>query len=584
MFINQILDNLLQPDHLKSLAGAAAFKRGEAYFREGRVEIEADEEERVAGTVEGSEDEPYHAWIEATADDLRCDCSCPVGDRGEFCKHLVALALARLASGDKAPLPSPPPEGEGVRKGKRRGKAEELRAFLEGQDKPRLVEWLLEAANRDRATQEHLLLTARAGGPASEMKKLITDVTLVRGFLDYDDMPGFARRAHGMIDALERLRGADLMELAEYAVERLHQALERCDDSDGHMGDLLGRLVELHARASGEARPEPAAFARWLFERQTRDEWGTWPGVEAYLSVLGKAGMAAYARLAWAAWDDLPALEPGDPDRDRWGGRLRIKDIVAKLATLSGDPEARAEVERKDLSSPYAFLRIAEIYHDAGRHDDAMDWAERGLAAFPNNPDWRLLDFLVEEYFRRDRQDDAMAIAWAQFGRSGGVDGYRKLMERAQRTAEGALWRERALAALRDAAERQREQFRPLHGRRPERPDFTTLVQALLWEKDLDAALAEANAGLCNAHTLVDLARALTPSRPEEAIALYKRALHPIVDLKKNDAYAKAAGIVRAVRDLLQGLDRGAEYAGWLAEVRLAHKPKRNFMKLLDQL
>jgi uncharacterized Zn finger protein len=65
---------------------------------------------------------------------------------------------------------------------------------------------------------------------------------------------------------------------------------------------------------------------------------------------------------------------------------------------------------------------------------------------------------------------------------------------------------------------------------------------------------------------------------------LYKRAVHPIAELKKNDAYAEAAGLVRAVRDLLKGLGREREFGDWLAEVRLAHKPKRNFMKLLDTL
>jgi tetratricopeptide (TPR) repeat protein len=399
-------------------------------------------------------------------------------------------------------------------------------------------------------------------------------------------MPDFARRADELIDALERLRGAELMGLAEYAVDRLHQVLESCDDSDGYMSDLLGRLVKLHVRACGEARPEPAAFARRLFERQMGDDWGTWPGVEAYSAVLGEAGLAAYARLARAAWDQLPALRPGDADQDRWSSRFRIKDIMQRLAGLTGDPEALVEIERKDLSSAYAFLRVAEIYRDAGRHDAALDWAERGLAAFPQAPDWRIQDFLAEEYFRRERPDEAMALAWAQFvGRGGGsAEGYRKFMERARRAADAGAWRKRALDALREAAVRHHQQCRPLYGRRPERPDFTQLVRALLGEKDLDAALAEAKAGLCHPDTLVDLARALAAGRAEEAIALYRRAVEPIVERKNNQAYAEAATVLRAARELYRELGRAREFGDWLAEVRLAHKPKRNFMKLLDAL
>lgn len=41
---------------------------------------------------------------------------------------------------------------------------------------------------------------------------------------------------------------------------------------------------------------------------------------------------------------------------------------------------------------------------------------------------------------------------------------------------------------------------------------------------------------------------------------------------------------MRAVRELLKMLGREREFGDWLAEVRLAHKAKRNFMKLLDAL
>jgi tetratricopeptide (TPR) repeat protein len=580
-----MLDDLILPEQLESLAGAAAFKRGEAYFREGRATIVIDEPDRVAGAVSGSGREPYYGQIQVRNDRLGWICSCPVGDQGDFCKHLVALALTRLAAGDEVPLPNPPRDGEGARKGKRRTKEDEIRAFLEGQDKDRLVEWLLEVARWDRATREKLLLAARAGGSSAELKRLVTDVTRVRDFLGYHDMPDFARRVHEMIDALAHLRGSELRGLAEYGVERLHKVLEACDDSDGYMSELLGRLAQLHTRACAEARPEPAAFARWLFERQMQDDWDTWPGVEAYWETLGENGMAEYTRLARAAWDALPTLKAGNHDRDRWGSRFRIKGIMERLAKLSGDPEALVEIERKDLSSPYAYLCIAEIYQKAGRHDAALDWAERGLADFPRDPDWRIQDFLVDEYFRRGRQDDAMAIAWTQFGRHGGsAEGYKTFMSRAQRTAAAEAWRARALGALREAAANQHEHYRPLYGRRPDKPDHTQLVKALLWDKDLDAALAEAQAGICHAWTLVDLAQALAPGRPEAAVALYKRAVHPIADLKKNDAYAEAAGLVRAVRDLLEGLGREGEFGDWLAEVRLAHKPKRNFIKLLDTL
>lgn len=575
-----MLDDLIRPEQLEALAGPAAHKRGLGYFHEGRVEITVDGEDRLAGMVEGSEREAYRAWIQAEAGELRWDCTCPVGERGEFCKHLVALALARHAPGDEATSLQETAAGA---KQKRRSKEDELRAFLERQDRSRLVDWLLEVARQDRAMREKLLLAARAGGPTSELKKLVTSVTRIHGFLDYRAMPNFASRMHEMIDALEDQPGATLMGLAEYAVERMHTVLEVCDDSDGYMGELLDRLAGLHVRAAAEARPEPMAFARALLGRQLDDEWNTWPGPESYRRVLGKTGLAEYARLAREIWDKLPARKPGDVEQVE--NRYRITHIMESLAKLSGEPETLVAIIEKDLSSPYAFLRIAEIYRDAGRSDEAMGWADRGLAAFPKNPDWRLQDFLVEEYFRRGRQDKAMAIAWAQFSEpDANSEDYKKFMERARRTADAESWQVRALNALREAARRRHAQFRPLYGPRPEQPDYTALVRALLWEGNLEAALAEANAGLCDAYTLIDLAKALARLRPEAAIPLYKRALDPIVNLKRNEAYAEGAQIMHAVRKLLRALRREQEFGDWLAEVRLAHKPKRNFMKLLDAI
>ncbi len=315
------------------------------------------------------------------------------------------------------------------------------------------------------------------------------------------------------------------------------------------------------------------------------DEFSTWPDVEAYATILGETGLAEYARLARAEWDRLPTLQPGDANPDRWGRRFRIKYIMEKLAKSTGDLEALVDVERKDLSSPYAFLRIAEIYRDAGRYDEALDWAEQGLAAFPQEPDRRIQDFLVEEYFRRGRPDDATALAWAQFtSHSGSAEAYRKFMERAARTADTTRWREKALVALRKAAVRHHQQYRPLFGPRPERPDFTQLVRALLGDNDLDAALIEAKSGLCHPDTLMELAGALAPDRPEEAIALYQRVVSPIVERKNNQAYAEAAAVMRAARELYRRLGREREFCEWLAEVRLIHNSKRNFMKLLNEL
>ena len=85
------------------------------------------------------------------------------------------------------------------------------------------------------------------------------------------------------------------------------------------------------------------------------------------------------------------------------------------LARESGDVDAVAAVKARDLSHAYAYLQIAELHNEAGRQDAALDWAERGVKAFPDRTDSRLREFLANEYHRRQRHEEAMALIGADF-------------------------------------------------------------------------------------------------------------------------------------------------------------------------
>jgi superfamily II DNA or RNA helicase len=90
------LASLLTPESLRARTGGYAFARGERYWKEGRVlacEVLAD---AIQGIVAGSAD--YHVRVFAHGRRLFTECTCPVGERGETCKHVVALALHHLAA------------------------------------------------------------------------------------------------------------------------------------------------------------------------------------------------------------------------------------------------------------------------------------------------------------------------------------------------------------------------------------------------------------------------------------------------------------------------------------------------------
>jgi hypothetical protein len=56
-----------------------------------------------------------------------------------------------------------------------------------------------------------------------------------------------------------------------------------------------------------------------------------------------------------------------------------------------------------------------ELSAEAGRFDEALEWAERGLAAFPDRTDARLRDVAAREFHRAGRQSEAISLIWTQF-------------------------------------------------------------------------------------------------------------------------------------------------------------------------
>jgi uncharacterized Zn finger protein len=279
----------------------------------------------------------------------------------------------------------------------------------------------------------------------------------------------------------------------------------------------------------------------------------------------------------------VPALAPGRDDPEKYGKRFRITHIMETLARQTGDVEAVVAVKKRDLSSAYDYLQIAEIYKGARQHDLALEWAERGVKAFPERTDSRLREFLAGEYHRRKRHDEAMALIWAEFTESPSLEQYRNLKAHAERISHWELWREKALEYLRERIGRAKSESQTDRWAWYRKADQSELVRIFLWEKNVDAAWREAQEGGCSNDLWLELAAKRDKDHPEDALPIYQRQIEPTLDRKNNEAYAETISLLRKVRDLMVRLERKDEFTNYLDKVRAAHKPKRNFMKLLDR-
>lgn len=576
-----MLTDHLSPAKLKKLAGSAVFARGEVYFNSDAVSRLKIADDVLSARVTGSY--PYIVKLWEEDGGIEYECSCPHGEDGNFCKHCVAVGLAWLAETG----------GAGGAKPARQKKTDpwkEITGFVGLQDAATLTEWLLETAKRDDVLYENLLLKARrAAGPASTIKGFraaIDRAVDTGGFVDWHEMPTYAAGLESIADSLAELlqqgQAAALVELAEYAIARVEAACEYVDDSNGgEMTDMLERLGELHYKACLAARPDQAALAERLFKfEMTADFDAFHDSLRRYAKVLGKEGSARYKQLAEEEWRKVePRTQEngrGDYDSRRW----RITGIMENIAELSGDVEALVAVKSRDLSSALRYLGIAEIYRSHRQHDLALEWAERGVKAFPNKPDDRLRDFLAEEYLRRKRNDEAMQLIWVQFAERPGLGSYQKLQQFAGKAGLWPAFRQQALEHLDrliagQAGKRQTPYYFSNAG---------ILVEIHLWEKNAEAAWEAASRGSISDQLWLKLAAVREENHPGDAAPIYRRLIEAAVEQTNSAAYDEAIKLVKKLKPLLARLDSPADFGQYVALLRAKYKAKRNFMKLLDKL
>jgi len=568
------------------MAGDRSFERGQDYMEDGRVSNLFEDADEIVATVVGTRKYRVRLW--ADEGEINHSCTCPMGEGGNFCKHCVATALAwQNQLREEVP---------GCAKSKDRSVTmQDVRAVLLNRDHASLVDALMAWAKTDDALCERLLLTAAKeteGGINLATFRRAIDAALETGnYVDYHGMASYARNAEEVIDRVEDVlregHPEAAIELTEHALKTAGRAMGSMDDSDGYMRGILDRLQEIHLQACNAAKPEPVALARKLFAWEMHSQWEVFLGAaEPYANVLGTKGMEAYRKLAGAEWAKVPARAPGSQESETYERRFRITYIMETLARLSGDVEALVAVMSRDLASAYSFLQIAEVYRKARKRGKALEWAEKGLRAFPERTDPRLREFVANEYHRRKRHEEAVGLIWANFLDHLSLETYQELAQHAEKAASWKTWRDQALAEVRKrTAESKNRAAKQGWFISPYGYDtgHSLLVRIFLYEKDVESAWREANEGGCSAELWLELARLREKDHPEDAARIYLSQVEPLVSQKNNQAYADAVGLLGRTRALMIRLSQRQAFDDQVTVIRATHKPKRNFIKLLDQ-
>ncbi|MBM0238575.1 hypothetical protein JNW88_18000 [Micromonospora sp. ATA32] len=95
-----------------------------------------------------------------------------------------------------------------------------------------------------------------------------------------------------------------------------------------------------------------------------------------------------------------------------------MRDLREQLAEVSGDVDRYVAVLAEHLTNAVQYQRIAEALRAAGRRDEAMDWARRGVAANAGSPYTdRLRDLLVDMLVTAGDTPGAVRVRREEFAR-----------------------------------------------------------------------------------------------------------------------------------------------------------------------
>ncbi|MFJ9815691.1 SWIM zinc finger domain-containing protein [Streptomyces sp. NPDC101151] len=548
-------------DDLRALAGPRSFERGRNYL----AEVTAVEvgDGWITATVHGTD--AYQAELTLDGPDgFAGECDCPYGREGNFCKHLVALGLTVLAE----------PEAVPRQRGRARTRAQELDTWLAACSRDELLALVREQIAEDRKLARRLALrAASARGDLVEVgariRELLDTAPFARyGYVEYADAHAYGEQASQAVSAIAALiaagRATDAISLSREAMRLLGEAQDAIDDSDGHLGRIGAALAETHLDACRAARPDPNETARWLVGHLLSD-LDDLTGIDPldYEDVLGVQGVSRVRELAAAAWR-----------RNRTG--WAEKYLMERLAKAEGDVDGWVAVHAADLAPDGStHLSVARELDTAGRPDEALRWAERGIEETPDDvtPDIALIDYLCDRYTRADRLFDAVALRRTQFAARRSLVAYQQLRTAARAAGCWQAEREPALVLLRaDAGQRQRS----WNG-------GPVLVDALLDDGDIDAAWRAAVESRAHDRQWLALADRARVVRSADALGVYLRLAEPLMKQTGNAVYDQLTGLLLSMRDCHRRLGTEDEFTAYLAALRAGQKRKRNLMRLLDQ-
>ncbi|NOT81592.1 MAG: hypothetical protein HOP01_02540 [Gallionella sp.] len=552
----------LSDGQLQEYAGKAAFQRGLAYIQQARVSHIERGQHKVSTSVRGTQ--TYSVSLQLTQGKLHWQCDCPVGIEADFCKHVVAVALS--VRGD---VPAAPDVGK------------DLLVFLRSQSVAILSQKLFSYTHQFKEIEKDLTFWHKSSqvGSTAELNKVIGGLLRTGSFIDYNKSYDYAQRVRQiaeLLDGLARSQPQRCADAAEYALLRLFSVLGRCDDSAGVIGEAIADVVQAHHAAFSLAAMDAKEKSQHFFKLIKADGW-SFIRFENYQSILGKEACALYGLMLEKACANLPTQR--SPDRHIFteadAERSHLLRLLQDWYRHEGDVDALLSLKARHVSQAYDYCEIVDLCNQHLRSKQALEWAERGHRAFPD--DARLSELLISCYRHDGCDDEAEKLAWELFEKQPWVERYVWLLKQAKKS-QFASWQQRAMVYLCEVEERDlaRRKLRDPVALR----NVTMRVSILLHENQITEAVTIATGATLSNHVALLLADQARKLHPDISIRIYRPEIFQQASLGGNNSYQQAYALLEKLLPLLAE----SEAKVLLNELRTRFKAKRNFIALIAPL
>jgi uncharacterized Zn finger protein len=561
-------------EQLIALAGAAAFARGENYYSLGRVIGWTRKGTKILARVAGNLD--YEVTLTYSRGRLEGYCNCPASEGFDFCKHCVAAAMQyREDSNQQARLED--------------GSVEQrIEAHLNKLDRKEIGDHLLGLILADPELRQQWSIRADVAlnrMDARAIKKRITAaIPYNKHLFRYPQVRSYFNKVQPIVDLLEQqllqLQPESGLQLVEYALQRIHRALESIDDSGGFRLELMARLQNLHQATLWRLdwdKPRLVAYLRQLDAGQYADMYPDFP--HAYRDLLAGEGMALVYGALQAEWEALPALKPGAGWERRYP-YLQLQHLLRQRAEAAGDTRAVIQLVQKTATEERHFLELCDLCMEVGdweqveyflAHARECDQSDRHA----RNSEYRLERTQQRLLVQQGRLDQALDLQWQIFQGSLAVEDYGQLLELAEKLKKKERYGDKARQWLREKLIRAE----------PNR--FSTryadaLLEIALHENNVGMALEVCEQQSVAAGLIAKLARSCR-DLPEAAIPLYARLVAFEVQGGKNAAYRRGVDWMLEAQELATTEAARRVFRETLQSLRSEFKAKRNFIQFLNE-